>query len=233
MNTKYVKEQKSFNTLAKKSRIIFCDWKWNIYTCEVYSFLRTGQQRNIKSAGKSTAWKNNDVVLHGADRAAFFFSREKRMFTSCFHCRSKFPLVSLAASGFSTPIRHHPHPLHFGLGSLGRRWKATGTLLWAWRGFGGGHRLTSGAAGVIYCKQAHRQWLPRTAGVVEGRPTQDSSGSSGLSSAAVLTQSKENTFSRGLNFHEVNVDIQLSPQWLDISTEKQVLKVNYFFISIL
>lgn len=110
-------------------------------------------------------------------------------FTSGFHRRPQLPLVPLAAPCFSAPLRHHPHPLHFGLGSFGERGRAAGTLLWAWRGFGGGHSLTSGAAGVIYCKQAHRQWLPRTAGVVAGKRTQVGSRSWGLSPAALETQS--------------------------------------------
>lgn len=167
-------------------------------------------------------------------------------FTSGFHRRPQLPLVSLAAPCFSAPLRHHPHPLHFGLGSFGERGRAAGTLLWAWRGFGGGHRLTSGAAGVIYCKQAHRQWLPRTAGVVAGKRTQVGSRSWGLSPAALKTQSTAKTFCSGLNFHTVIVahkhtqNIELNSfsfalcfQWeihmnYPVCVIRQVSKVNHF-----
>lgn len=77
-------------------------------------------------------------------------------FTSGFHGRPLLPLVPRGAPWFAAPLGHHPHPLHFGL-ALGEYRRAVGTLLGAWRGFGGGHRLTRWAAGVIYCKQAHRQ----------------------------------------------------------------------------
>ena len=47
------------------------------------------------------------------------------------------------------PLRHHPHPLHL-VPALGGGRGALGAVVRAWRSFGGGHRLTSGAAGVIY-----------------------------------------------------------------------------------
>lgn len=50
------------------------------------------------------------------------------LFTSGFHCRPQLPLVPLGAPGFSAPLGHHPHPLHFGL-ALGEYGRAVGTLL--------------------------------------------------------------------------------------------------------
>ena len=77
------------------------------------------------------------------------------LFTSGFHGWPQLPLVPLRVPSFAAPLGHHPHPLHFGFALW--EYRRPGTLLWAWRGFGGGHRLTSGAAGVIYCRQAHRR----------------------------------------------------------------------------
>lgn len=75
--------------------------------------------------------------------------------TSGLHGWPQLPLVPRRTPCLPAALRHHPHPFHFGL-ALWEYWRSVGTALWAWRGFGGGHRLTSGAASVIYCKQAHR-----------------------------------------------------------------------------
>lgn len=61
-----------------------------------------------------------DVILDAVDPETALKTEEKHfvcvfLFTSGFHRRPQLPLVPLAAPGFSAPLCHHPHPLHFGL----------------------------------------------------------------------------------------------------------------------